>query len=334
MAGEYNGGAGRALRARLHAGRAEGPERSPAGERATPPLVLDGATGTELERQGLPAEAPLWSARALRDAPGAVLEVHRRYVAAGAEALTANTFRTQARSLAAGGLEAGVDRLLDSAADRLLTARAVELARRAADEAPRRVFVLGSDPPLEDCYAPERVPGDAALAREHARHVANLLDAGADAVLVETMNCTREAVAALRAVREAGAEGWVSFCPGADGRLLSGEPLAEALEAVAPLDPLLVGVNCLPPRVVPACLPALRAARLPFGVFANLGAPLDARGLRRTDDATPAVFARHAEAWVVAGARAVGGCCGTTPAHLAAVAAAVRGPAQALGERQ
>jgi len=314
MAGEYNGEAGRALRKRL---RARGP--------AEPPLVLDGATGTELERQGHPSQAPLWSARPLRDAPDAVLEVHRRYVAAGVDALTTDTFRTQARSLTAGGLSADEDRAL--------TARAVALARRAADEAPRRVFVLGSDPPLEDCYEPARVPGEAALAREHARHVRNLLGAGADAVLVETMNCAREAAAALRAAREAGAEAWVSFCPAEDGRLLSGEPLAEALEAVAALDPLLVGVNCLPPRIVPACLPALRAAGPPFAVFANMGAPLDVRGLRHTDDATPAVFARHAEAWVASGARAVGGCCGTTPVHLAAVVAALVGPAQAAGSR-
>lgn len=301
MGAEYNGEAGAALRQRIAAG---------------PVLVLDGATGTELERRGLPSAAPLWSARALRDAPEEVLRIHRRYVEAGVDALTADTFRTQARTLARAGLPAGEDARL--------TARAVALARRAADEAPRRVFVLGSDPPLEDCYAPERVPDEAALAREHARHVANLLAAGADAVLAETMNCAREAVAAARAAREAGAEVWVSFVCWEGDRLLSGEPLAEALEAVAPLDPVLAGVNCLPPRAVPACLPALRAAGRPFGVYANLGAPRE-DGEGRTDDAAPAAFAAAAAAWVEAGARAVGGCCGTTPSHLRAVVERLRG---------
>ncbi|MDX1650796.1 MAG: homocysteine S-methyltransferase family protein, partial [Myxococcota bacterium] len=244
--------------------------------------------------------------------------VHARYVEAGVDALTANTFRTQARTLAGAGRDPG--------ADAAWTAQAVGLARRAADEAPsgRRVFVLGSAPPLEDCYAPARVPPDDALAREHARHAANLVAAGVDAILVETMNCVREAVAALRAAREAGVEAWVSFVCWEGDRLLSGEPLAEALDAVAPLAPLLVGVNCLPPRAVPGCLPALRAAGRPFGVYANLGAPLDDGGFRCADDAPPGPFAEAAASWADAGARAVGGCCGTTAAHLRAVVERLR----------
>jgi S-methylmethionine-dependent homocysteine/selenocysteine methylase len=277
-----------------------------------PPLLLDGATGTELERRGVRSALPLWSALGLLEAPEVVLAIHRDYVAAGAEALTANTFRTQRRALARGGHGA-------RAAE--LTRLAVGLARRAADEAGagRRVFVLGSAPTLEDCYRPDLVPDAAALAREHEEHARNLVAAGADAILVETQNTVREAVAAVRAAREAGAAAWASFVCGEGARLLSGEPLAAALEAVAPLGPLAVGVNCLPPSAVPACLPALRAAGPPFSVYANLGEPDDATGFRRREDCSPAEFAGFARAWVAAGAAAVGGCCGTTPAHLRAV---------------
>jgi S-methylmethionine-dependent homocysteine/selenocysteine methylase len=267
---------------------------------AGPPLLLDGATGTELERLGIPSELPLWSARGVIDFPETVLAIHRAYLAAGAEALTANTFRTQRRTLDRAGLghRAGE-----------LTARAVGLAREAAAESGS--LVLGSAPPLEDCFRPELVPDDASLAREHEAHARHLVEGGADAVLVETMNTIREAVAAVRAARECGSPVLASFVARSRARLLSGEPLDEAIDAVAELGPLAVGVNCLPLAAVPACLPVLRRSVLPFIVYANLIGP----GAERT----PQEYARAAAGWIEAGARVVGGCCGTRPDHIRAL---------------
>jgi S-methylmethionine-dependent homocysteine/selenocysteine methylase len=284
--------------------------------RAGRPVVLDGALGTELERRGAPSALPLWSAHALLLRPELVRAIHGDYVAAGAEVLTANTFRTQRRTLARAGLG-------ERAA--ALTAEAVALARAAAAGAGagRRVLVAGSIAPLEDCYHPERVPDDAALAREHAEHAQNLAAAGADLLLVETMNTTREAVAAARAARATGLPTWVSFVCGGDARLLSGEPLALALAAVAALHPEAVLVNCLPPRDVPPCLDVLAGAGTPFGVYANLGAPDADGGFLRSDDCSPAAFGAYAAGWARAGARILGGCCGTSPAHVRAVAEAV-----------
>jgi S-methylmethionine-dependent homocysteine/selenocysteine methylase len=279
------------------------------------PLLLDGATGTELERRGVRSDLPLWSSWALLEAPGTLRAVHADYLRAGAEALTAATFRTHARSLAAAGLA-------HRAAE--LTALALRLAREALEEVERSAFVLGSAAPLEDCYHPERVPGDTALAREHAAHARHLVAAGADAILVETINRLREGVAAARAAREAGAEVLVSFVCGAEARLLSGEPLAEALDAVAPFAPLAVGVNCLPPDAVAPCLAPLRRCGRPFLVYANLGAP-GAPLPAAPADASPEAYAAHALAWVRAGAACVGGCCGTTPAHVAALRRRLRG---------
>jgi S-methylmethionine-dependent homocysteine/selenocysteine methylase len=282
-----------------------------------PTLLLDGATGTELERRGVPTGLPLWSAPALIEHPGIVEAIHADYVAAGAEALTANTFRTQRRTLERGGLAA-------RAAE--LTERAVALARRAAEGAGSgaRVFVLGSAPTLEDCYRPDLVPDDEALSREHAEHAAHLAAAGVDAVLVETMNTIREALAALGAARSAGVSALVSFVCWEGARLLSGEPLSEALDAVAAQDPLAVGVNCLPPSNVPACLTELAAQPRPFAVYANLGKPDDEAGFTRSEDCTPAAFAERAVTWVAAGARMVGGCCGTRPDHIRAIARRLR----------
>ena len=286
-------------------------------ERGT--LLLDGATGTELERRGAPCALPLWSAHALVEQPELVERIHADYAAAGADVLTANTFRTQRRALARGGLG-------ERAA--ALTRLAVELARRGGEASPGVVpLVIGSAPTLEDCYRPELVPEAAALDREHAVHAENLAAAGVDAIGVETMNSAREAIAAARAAASTGRPFWVSFVCWRGARLLSGDSLSVALEAVLPSRPAAVLVNCLPPSNVAACLPVLRESGLPFGAYANLGAPTPPAGkggAAREEDCTSEEFAEHGVRWIGAGARLVGGCCGTTPSHIRALAARMR----------
>jgi S-methylmethionine-dependent homocysteine/selenocysteine methylase len=284
-----------------------------------PPLVFDGATGTELERRGQRTGLPLWSTHALLEAPEVVEAVHADYVRAGAEVLIANTFRTQRRTLA----RASAERAGLAEHDAELTALAVDLARQGARRTGRRAWVAGSAPPLEDCYHPERVPGAAALAREHGRHAEGLAHAGVDLVVVETMNTVREAEAAVAAAHGAGLDCVVSFVCWEGPRLLSGEALGTACERVARHAPLAVGVNCLPPSNVDACLAVLAGSDCPFGVYPNLGEPEDERGFRRSEATSPDRLAERAVGWVASGARYVGGCCGTTPDHIAAIARAL-----------
>jgi S-methylmethionine-dependent homocysteine/selenocysteine methylase len=272
------------------------------------PLILDGATGTELERRGVRASLPLWSAHALYDAPDILLEIHSAYVMAGADLITANTFRTGRRCLARAGKA-------DDAAS--LGVLATDLARQAASASERQIFVLGSAPPLEDCYRPDLTPDDAALHSEHAEHALHLAEAGVDAILVETMNTIREAKAAARAANTTALPVLVSFICNGEARLLSGESLCDALNSIAEEHPAAVLVNCLPPSHVLGCLGVLEAGPQPFGVYANLGEPV---GEGRSEDASPEEFATHAVKWWHRGARVVGGCCGTSPAHIAAIA--------------
>ncbi len=275
--------------------------------RAGRAILLDGATGTELERRGVSCGLPLWSTHGLVDAPETVAAIHAAYAEAACDAITAATFRTQRRTLAR------ANRADDAAA---LTRLAVDLARQGAPGRP----VLGSAPPLEDCYRPDLTPETSSLEREHAEHAAHLAAAGVDAILVETHPTVREAREATRAAAGVGLPALASLVCDAEGRLLSGEELGPALDAVAEAGAIAAGVNCLPPHAVAGCLPALRGCGLPFLVSANLGAPLaDGRGAR-SDDATPEEFAAHGtESWR-AGATLVGGCCGTTPDHLRALA--------------
>lgn len=275
-------------------------------------LVIDGATGTELEQRGAPMSLPLWSSLALVHAPELVTAVHADYVAVGADLITANTFRTQRRNLERGGWghRAGE-----------LTRRAVELARDATGSAEKKrvISVLGSAPPLEDCYRPDLVPDDDALRREHSEHAVHLAEAGVDAIAVETMNCKREAVAATRAARETGLPVLLCFACWDGARLLSGESLREALDAAIAEEPEAVLVNCLPPSNVDPCLRVLRDTGLPFGVYPNLGAPGDSPKAARSEDCTPTEFAELMSGWRACGASLLGGCCGTTPAHIDAL---------------
>ncbi|MDP6977517.1 MAG: homocysteine S-methyltransferase family protein [Myxococcota bacterium] len=272
------------------------------------PLLLDGATGTELERLGVPSALPLWSTVALLDAPEALAGVHEAYARAGADVVTANTFRTQARVLS-------LDPRTEGRAEEL-TRLAVDCARRGIDAASAPCFVAGSAPPLEDCYLPDRVPANDQLEAEHTAHAENLVKSGVDLILIETMNCIREAVAATAAAKQTGLPFWVSFICDPNGRLLSGEPLGSALDGVGHFEPELVAVNCLPPSAVDGALDALSRCGFAFGVYANLGAPYPNSPDKRVEDHDPASFVEQARHWVARGARMVGGCCGTTPEHI------------------
>jgi homocysteine S-methyltransferase len=275
-------------------------------------ILLDAAMGTELQRRGADTHLPLWSARALVESPELVSAIHRDELAAGAEVLTANTFRTHLRTLAKGRLDKR---------SRELTALAVRLARQAAGNAGREVFVAGSLAPLEDCYRPDLVPEDAALEREHREQAESLAAAGVDLILLETHNTVRELAAAARAAKETGLPFVASMVTDGTGRLLSGEPIENAVHAVEPLEPDALSVNCVPARRL--ALDLLRLAEsagdLPLAAYGNLGLPADDRGWEFTEELSPEAYTGYARKWVVAGARIVGGCCGTTPAHTRAM---------------
>ena len=277
------------------------------------PILLDGATGSELNRRGINTPLPLWSAAALIEAPQVVEAVHADYVAAGAEILTANTFRTHHRNLAAGGRG-------DQAAS--LTTLAVQLAKNAAQHASHEVWIAGSQAPLEDCYHPERTPHDAALAEEHEAHAQHLAAAGVDLILVETQPTVREAVAATTAAVQTNLPVLVSLVCGLDGRLLSGETLATAAAALLPLKPAALLVNCCPAFYVAGMLKELsqHAPGVPLGAYANIGEPDAAQGWRNTTAENVETYADLAQDWRLHGAQLIGGCCGTTPRHIAALA--------------
>ncbi|MEO8053582.1 MAG: homocysteine S-methyltransferase family protein [Acidobacteriota bacterium] len=273
--------------------------------RRRPPLVLDAAMGTDLLARGALLAAPLWSARALLDAPELVETIHRENAKAGADVLTIASFRLHRRN--AGG------------SNRELIARAV-----AATHPSKKIFdglwIAGSLAPLEDCYRPDLVPKqENILFSEHAEMAAALAAAGVDLILIETMNTVREAAATARAAAATGLPFVVSCVTDGDGRLLSGEPVEDFARALLslPAPPDALGVNCVAARSLAGDLARLAAAApgVPLAAYGNtFGAPI-----------APGDYAALAGEWVRLGARLVGGCCGTTAAHTAALARLIYG---------
>jgi homocysteine S-methyltransferase len=295
------------------------------------PTLIDGAVGTELARRGVPTTLPLWSAHALVDDRGleTLRAIHLDYARAGAEVLVTNTFRTTARALRKGGREGDLP---------VLNRRAVEAARAAAESAGprpgkagrRACLVAGSIAPLEYCYRPDLVPPQAECLAEHRRQVEMLAGLGVDFILIETMNLRREAEAALAAARGCGLDVLLSLCPRSPGHLLSGEPLEGAVPAlVAAGGPRLRGVllNCATPEVLEEVYPRfarlVEATGLPAGLYAHLGEPDDVTGWTMPERHEPERYAAWMERRVAEGARLVGGCCGTTPDHIAALARSI-----------
>lgn len=285
---------------------------------AKDPVLFDGAMGSELERHGVALALPLWSTHGILRAPHMVRNIHFWYLHAGADVLTANTFRTNIRALRAAGMEERWEEL---------TLRAVEYAFEARERYRvwRPVCVAGSIAPVEDCYHPDLVPDDAALDDEHGRFAEVLALAGVDLLLGETIGTVREAAAIARACASTGREFAISLLARDDEHLVSGEPIADAVGAVlAVARPVALMLNCVPAATMHAPLRALRAAvqergdaTLPLGAYANTGNPFDP-GASVTDIPT---YVEHAAAWHALGARVIGGCCGTTPEYIAALAA-------------
>lgn len=272
-----------------------------------PAIVLDGALGTMLMQHGLrPGDADaadLWNLTR----PETVHAVHAAYCAAGADILLTNTFGANAGRLAAYG---AVDHL------HTINTTAVQLARAAAE--PTGALVGGSIGPLGRALPPD------VAAAAWAQQAAVLRAAGVDVLWLETLLRLDDALSALRAVSDGGPV-CVTVTFSADTTTADGHTPADVARALHAHGAAALGVNCAAPPLVEHVLAQMRAA-VPHAVLigrANAGLPV------RTDDGWrwpvgPRRFAAHADRLRALGVRLVGGCCGTTPATIAAIAKSTR----------
>jgi len=278
------------------------------------PVITDGGWGTQLQQRGLgPGDCPdAWNL----DRPKKVEEVARAYVDAGSQLILTNTFGANRFILARHGLE-------DKVAE--INRSGVEISRRAAGERAKVFASLGpsgvmlvmgevSEGELQDAFA---VQAEAMAA------------AGADAIVLETMTDPAEARLAVAAARETGLAvvACMTFDSGPDNdRTMMGTTPEEAAEQMAAAGADVIGSNCGQgiSGMVKICRRLKAATELPVWIKANAGLPelVDGQTVFRQ---TAEEFADHVPQLAEAGAAFIGGCCGTTPAFIEAVAAKLRG---------
>jgi homocysteine S-methyltransferase len=294
-------------------------------------VILDGALGTELASRGCDVSDALWSARALLEAPQVIEQVHLDYLAAGAAVITTASYQVSFEGFARAGLAAAdTERAL---------AESVAIARRARQKfaahssgAPTRAIRIAAS---VGPYGATLADGSEfhgnyglsfdALAEFHRRRLAVLVRAGADLLACETLPSLEEARAIVAALRHfpAAPPAWFSFTCRDERHTAHGEPLGDCARLLdAEPAVVAIGVNCTAPRFVTPLVRELRAATAkPLVAYPNRGQQWDAA--RRAWSGSPATedWGTLSRQWHAAGARWLGGCCGTTPADIASLKA-------------
>jgi len=277
-------------------------------------LISDGATGTNLQKLGLPvgAAAELW----VLENPDAIKTLNQAFIQAGADILLTCTFGATRHRLAASGLQDQFEAINKAALEITLNA--------AADS---DVFVAGSIGPLGLMLAPF---GEVTVEEAEAdfRDQAEILiQGGADLIVIETQFDLNEATAAIRAVRAVDREVPLvcSFSYDRGTRTMMGVSPESMAAEIGPLDVDLLGINC--GRSLEDNFSALTRLQSvtdrAIWFKPNAGMPEMGADGQAIYSVTPAEMAALAPDWVTAGARVIGGCCGTSPEHLAAIVKAI-----------
>jgi 5-methyltetrahydrofolate--homocysteine methyltransferase len=285
-------------------------------------LIADGATGTMLQSLGLPAGvAPeLWNV----ERPDAVRTLYQAYLDAGSGVILTNTF---------GGSRLKLERV-GSLGERCaeLNQAAARLAKETAGDG---AYVAGDIGPTGELMEPYGLLSYADAVDVYAQQAQALVDGGVDLIWVETMSDLNEAKAAVEAANKV--TDLPVFCSlsfGASGRTMMGVAPDEAVETLWPLGLTAIGANCGEGvDVIEVVLPQMRAAlqelagpgNYPLIAKPNAGLPRLVDG-ETVFDLGPSELADYLPRFVEWGAQVIGACCGSSPEHIAALAAAVRSP--------
>jgi homocysteine S-methyltransferase len=269
--------------------------------------------GTLLAERGIPAGSCF--EELCLERPQLILEIHREYLAAGASVITTNSFGANALKFASFALESKVAEI---------NRRAASLAREAVTEAGKQAWVAGSVGPLG-------VSGSDAEARGIDREalfrgqIAALLEGGCDLILLETFQDPGELSLALRIAKSLGTKPVITLIASPEsGRLPGGAWVGDLLETLGNEGADLVGLNCVNgPQAMLRLVEKIAPTR-PLAVYPNAGRPSYQEG-RISYGTTPEYFADLGRRMVESGAALVGGCCGTSPQHIKALSAALKG---------
>jgi len=291
-------------------------------------VILDGPTGTELQRRGAPMDSAAWCGPATLDNDKLLTEIHADYIAAGAEIITANTFASSRVMLSRAGYGDRVEEI---------NRRAVEAALKARESAPGadRVVVAGSLShmvPLVEGKAvgdPDRLPGDAEIAAAFDELARILTAAGCELIILEMMYSPGRIRLALDAALATGLPVWfgLSARRGRGGRVVSfHQPEDLPLEELTALIPRqgvdAVGVmHNSADMIAEALEPVRRSFKGPLMAYPDSGY-FEMPDWRFVNVMTPQRFGEFCRGWISSGVQIIGGCCGLAVEHVRAASQA------------
>jgi methionine synthase I (cobalamin-dependent)/5,10-methylenetetrahydrofolate reductase len=279
------------------------------------PLLSDGAMGTQLNNRGVAFDQCFDQINLTQ--PELVMDIHRAYIEAGSQIIQTNTFGANRYKLAEHGLQEKVA---------LINRAGVVLARQAALESGKEVLVAGDVGPLGVRLAPFGRVQPQQGRQAFAEQIAALAEAGADLIIIETISDLHEVQEAVAAARQAcDLPILASMTYTRDDRTLMGDAPAGVALALQEAGVDVIGINCSGgPAQLWRILRQMRQAtpQARFSVMPNAGWPEQVGG-RVMYPANPEYFGEYALAFCEAGAAVIGGCCGTTPRHIAAMRAAL-----------
>ncbi len=282
-------------------------------------VLADGATGTNFFQRGLMSGHPpeLWN----EEHPERVQELHQQFVDAGADIILTNSFGGTAQRLK---LHHAQDRVIE------LNKRAAELAREVADRADRPVVVAGSVGPTGELFEPLGALTEAVAIASFREQIEGLKQGGVDVIWIETMSSVEEVRAASQAAIDAGMPYTATCSFDTAGRTMMGvmpDALVRVFDGLA-VAPVAFGANCGvgASDILVTVLSICSGEHTAVITKGNCGIP-HFQGTEIVYSGTPELMAQYAQMAADAGARIVGGCCGTSPEHLASMR-------QALDTRQ
>ena len=287
-------------------------------------LILDGAMGTMLQRKGLQGNSESFNLTN----PETIGEIHNEYIEAGADIITANSFSANSISQSEYNLSEKAGQMAEAAA---------RIARKAADEAPRKIWVAGSVGPTskslslaqninDPIFRPYSFDG---MAEAFEVQIRGLVKGGVDLLLFETCFDALNTKAALYAIGHIPEASDIPIMISASmsdrsGRTLTGQTMEAFYRSIQHCNPLSFGLNCSlgAEEMIPLIAEVASFATCAVSCYPNAGLPNEMGEY----DETPSQMAESVRKMALAGSvNIVGGCCGTTPEHIKAVAEAVKG---------
>lgn len=267
------------------------------------PLILDGAMGSLLQQRGFHSDKYLWYSKLNLDNPNEIIKIHKEYINAGAEIITTNTFRTNPVAVKRSNYQITTEQLV---------AASLKLAHQSIEN--DKIIIAGSNPPAEDCYQSERTITKFELEYNHKKHIELLWENKVDIIWNETQSHWDEIDLICKFCSNNSLPFTMNIYFTESMRILSGEPINEAVSLISDYQPQVIGFNCIRPETF---LEYSEKYSLPTnnGFYFNCGAG-EITDPNITCGIDPTQNVEYIKKLIKYNPTYVGSCCGSSPIHI------------------